>query len=219
MKLFDLKSSLKEHGKVLGSQMLVLVLGFCANLFCAPALLADHTHEHGHDHHHGSEESERGLLEQARELQRDHRFQEAASLLAKHIESRPFDLEAQLLHADVLIHAGQNDEARRACIRVAVSGSSTLASYCAIQLLLAEGDYTKADETSQALAGEIPRLQDDAQVWALEISAEAAWRAGRTDAAQALYEKLLTYSQLPHSALDAYAAFSRAQHSAGDSAT
>lgn len=213
MKPLSTKKMLISCAKALGSQLLVLVIVASASLFGSSSVLADHVHEHGHDHHH-SHSSAQGILslaEQARELQREHRFDEAASLLARHIESKPFDLEAQLLHADVLTHAGRIAEARSACIRVGISGSATLAKFCAVQVLLTEGDYGRADKISQALAKEAARLDDAAQVWALEISAEAAWRAGRSEAAAAIYQQLLTRSKLPHSVLDAYQAFLRAQ--------
>jgi len=158
-----------------------------------------HAQSHGHDHGQSALAETASQPEIARVLQRVHRFDEAAAKLAEHLEGNALDVDAQLLHADVLQHAGRLAEARNACVRVAVAGAPTLAAYCAAQVLLAEGEFVRADETCEKFADARRRLPESARQWALEISAVSAWRAGRLGAAQALFDQALDFDDLPHS--------------------
>lgn len=160
-----------------------------------------HTHSDATHTHDGTP------LERARELQSRHKFAEAAEVLAAYLEDAPQDTGAHLLHADVLRHDGRLQESRGACMRVALTGATTLAGYCAVQLLIDAGDFDAADRSSQRLAADLAHLEEPARVWALEISAEAAWRAGRIDAAADLYERALSFAGAPHSTLDAFREF------------
>ena len=166
--------------------------------------------EHAHQHEHTHNDVERSgssntpsRLTVARALQRDHAFDDAAIQLALHVAVYPLDVEAQLLHADVLWHAGRLDEARTACVRVAVAGAPELAGYCAAQILIKEEKYERAHQIAKSLAPNRSRLPDPARQWALEISAEAAWRAGRVEEAAPLFEQALDFEVVPHSTKDA----------------
>lgn len=158
----------------------------------------------GH-HHHDDRFEWTSTLADARMLQQAHRFDDAATVLAEYLETSPLDVEAQLLHADVLRHAHRHDESRDACVRVAVAGSSTLAAYCAVQVLIADGQFERADEISLQFAKHRSLLPDAAYQWTLEVAAEAAWRNGRIGTAQRLYRSALAFERVPHSTRDAYA--------------
>jgi len=77
-------------------------------------------------------------------------------------------------------------------VRVAVSGAHTLAGYCAIQVLTASGEYDRAFETANSLAND--QLPDEARLWALEIAAVAAWKAGHNREADEWFNEALAFS-------------------------
>lgn len=170
-----------------------------------------HTHKHDDSHatHHQTP------VAVARHLQQAHRFNDAADVLATYLYQSPLDSEAQLLYADVLRHAGRYDESRSACARVALAGATTLAGFCAIQVLVDIQEYARADEFSDRLANQITHLSNDAQIWALEISAEAAWRAGDFQEAKRRFQEAIGFDNVPHSTLDAYDQFLEVERLAG----
>jgi Tfp pilus assembly protein PilF len=167
----------------------------------------DHIHRHRGEagHSHQEEHAQDIRLAEARRLQQRHEFGDAVKLLAELIEQKPFNIGAQLLHADVLLHDGRIADSQLACIRVAMSGAQTLAGYCAVQTLTAAKEHERAFEAATAL--DPADLPDAAQVWALEISADAAWKAGELEAAKNWFEKAMAIEHVPHSTEDAYLAF------------
>lgn len=182
-----------------------------AGLSPAGDLMADHVHHDGAHHTHEQVAHNGSQLQQARHLQRHHEFGKAADLLADLIDENPLNREAQLLYADVLLHDGRVDDARAACVRVAVSGAHTLAGYCAVQVLTATGEHHRAFGTADSLKHD--QLSDEARIWALEIAAIAAWRAGRTDRAEAWFSEAMAFPDVPHSTEQAYAAFNKEKKS------
>lgn len=164
-----------------------------------------HHHRHGAEHTHKEVSAQDPRLAEARHLQQRHEFADAARILAELIAQEPYNLEAQLLHADVLLHDGRIEESRMACVRVAMSGAQTLAGYCAIQTLTAAGEHEQAYAAANSLSP--AELSDQAQVWALEISADAAWKAGQPQAAQTWFAKAMAFEYVPHSTRDAYVEF------------
>ena len=186
---------------------LVTCFLFIAGLSQAGSVTESHSHEHHDDSAHANPELQDTdpRLAQARRLQQRHDFSGAADLLAELLQTEPFNIEAQLLHADVLLHDGKIDESRMACIRVSMSGAQTLAGYCAIQTLTAAGEHERALSASKNLVPD--NLSDAAQVWALEIAADAAWKAGDIQAARVWFERAMAFESIPHSTEDAYEAF------------
>lgn len=182
-----------------------------AGLFPAGDLMADHAHVHDDRHSHERSERAESPLQNARHLQRHHEFARAAELLADLIEEEPFNREAQLLYADVLLHNGRIDEARAACVRVAVSGAHSLAGYCGVQVLTASGEHERAFEAARKLKQNeehvLDQLSVDAQIWALEIAAVAAWKAGHIIEAGKWFREVVTFPELPHSTEQVYAEF------------
>ncbi|MEL7187468.1 MAG: tetratricopeptide repeat protein [Pseudomonadota bacterium] len=176
-----------------------------AGLSPAGDLMADAAH--GHDHHHSHDRTARVVspLQRARHLQRHHEFERAAELLAEVIENEPFNREAQLLYADVLLHDARIDEARAACVRVALAGAHVLAGYCSVQVLTASGEHDRAFAAATSL--EFNQLSEEAQIWALEISAVAAWKAGQLQTADQWFRKAAAYPNVPHSTEHAYNEF------------
>jgi len=181
-----------------------------AGLLPAGDLMADHEHHDGAHHSHQQVAHDGSQLQRARHLQRHHEFARAAKLLAELIERDPLNSEAQLLYADVLLHDGRVDEARAACVRVAVSGAHTLAGFCAVQVLTAAGEYDRAFNSAEGLMRKVngyDQLQDGAQIWALEIAAVAAWKAGHMQEAEKWFSDATVFPDVPHSTEQAYAEF------------
>lgn len=191
-------------GQLAGLPALTVFALLLAAVTLSPGVVfADDAHVHSAATHTHAQSA----LERARELQGQHEFGKAADVLGAYLATAPQDTEAHLLHADVLRHAGRLQDSRGACMRVALTGATTLAGYCAVQILIDAGEFDTADRNSQRLAADLDHLGEPAQIWALEISAEAAWRAGREDAAAELYQRALAFDSAPHSTLDAYREF------------
>lgn len=193
--------------------MRLLLSALCltvASLSPAGDLKADHAHHHSHgEHTHKHSAATDTPLTRARKLQSHHKFGEAADVLGELLEQDPLNREAQLLLADVLLHDDQIEDARSACVRVAVSGAHTLANYCAVQVLTASGEPERAFRTAQDLSYD--ELPNDAKLWALEIAAVAAWKAGKTDTAEKWFQTALSFDNVPHSITHEYAEFIRSR--------
>lgn len=187
--------------RLLTGVLCLTVAGFSAAGDCMP----DHVHDDVEQHTHEQSARPDPALQQARHLQRHHKFGDAAKVLEKLIDREPLNQEAQLLYADVLLHDGRADSARAACVRVGVTGAHTLAGYCAVQVLTASGEYKRAFETARALSHD--QLNNKARIWALEISAVAAWKAGYLHEAEEWFRKAIAYPDAPHSIGQAYADF------------
>ena len=72
-------------------------------------------------------------------------------------------------------------------------------------MLTATGEHDRAFEAAKGL--EYDQLPDEAKIWALEIAAVAAWKAGQSREADEWFNEAIILPGVPHSTTQAYAAF------------
>lgn len=144
----------------------------------------------------GADAVELAVLE-ARLLQSEHRFDAAASRLRDAVAARPGNAEAWLLLSDVLRRGGHVDEARRACLRVALAGAPVLGHWCAVQALQSVGNYDRAMAASDRLLPGVDRLPAPSRRWALEVAADAAIGARDPVRAVDLYRRAHAIGEPP----------------------
>lgn len=131
---------------------------------------------------------ERFIL-QARILQSEHQFESAAKILQRVTATTPASREAWLLLSDTLRRSGRLPEARTACFNLALSGATTLAQWCGLQILQSTGNSQRAYELSKSLLPAALQLPDNAYVWALQVAGDSATGAGNLAEAIKLYER------------------------------
>lgn len=131
-------------------------------------------------------------LLQARILQAEHQFNDAAELLQSVVALEPGNSEAWLLMTDSLRRAGRTDEASGGCLNLALGGHATLANWCSVQLLQSRGDSERAYTLARQFLAESAELEVNVQRWSFEIAADAAVSAGRYDAAVLLYRQAMS---------------------------
>jgi tetratricopeptide (TPR) repeat protein len=139
------------------------------------------------------------LRVQADILQNRHEFDSAVKLLDRAIARAPQDAGARLMRASIRLVQGRALEARADCAAVLAGGESAAGTICVAQVLGATGNLARAESLlKQLLRREFPlpdasdgRRQASLRVWALEVLADFADRAGDVAAAEIVLREVV----------------------------
>jgi hypothetical protein len=108
-------------------------------------------------------------LTRARLTQTEHHFEEAAQDLALLNKKHRGSPEALLLENDAWRRAGKIVPAKKACIVVAFAGRPDLAQFCTAEILLSQGNYSKAHDLMQDAIEQTSGLPAAQQTWGRSI--------------------------------------------------
>jgi tetratricopeptide (TPR) repeat protein len=143
----------------------------------------------GHEsHRHRSAVPERAAISAADDAQSRHDFATAEALLERQLATRPDDLEARLMRANLHLLAGEFEAARSDCQVALRSGALYAGTVCLASAQTGPGSLERARRMIAAL-GERDEADVELMRWRLLTEADLASRAGEEASSRFLLER------------------------------